>query len=491
MDYLSETSIISEQRARDEVEQYANGIKKEFSKISRSNLLNAALKRVFYVELYFGQVKAADTNPCFYTYTHDANGPVASINKVINESVEHFIKEGYYTTYSEEQAKKGDNSLSQNLSSAIKDELNKRFIESEFWCGGNSFESSSDIFRHPELYSISMMLLQFDRSFLESAFRNADHRHMYLQRIETEWENSSNDYDKLCFNELFRKASLVNRFLYMYEDDMNLLSLMEYEGNNNQGSIITFQDINKNFEQTKQECNIEIEFSEIILLNQGNYKKIRKLLEICEKNRSLLMRENGEIFGIGSTKNVNSCYKVIFKETNHWVLYKKGKKYLEFVNLIPCFPEEPNRMNNQDVMLLKQTFNAKNVDKLLDIVNHALNQEHGTMVVFSENAKKEAERLKESDIRITPTEVVGELVEAATSIDGAMICDDCGICYAIGAILDGRASKHADSSRGARYNSAIRYIEQQKRRHAKTFIVIVSEDKYITCLSTEKSLSQA
>ena len=65
----------------------------------------------------------------------------------------------------------------------------------------------------------------------------------------------------------------------MYEDDINLLSSMEYEGNKNQGSIIAFENQYKDLAQTKKECELEIEFSESIALNRNNYKKIRKLLE--------------------------------------------------------------------------------------------------------------------------------------------------------------------------------------------------------------------
>ena len=60
-------------------------------------------------------------------------------------------------------------------------------------------------------------------------------------------------------------------------------------------------------------------------------------------------------------------------------------------------------------------------------------------------------------------------------------------CYSIGTILDGIIQpERADSSRGARYNSAIRYIEKQKQEGKKTFIVVVSEDGYINCFSTEE-----
>lgn len=110
------------------------------------------------------------------------------------------------------------------------------------------------------------------------------------------------------------------------------------------------------------------------------------------------------------------------------------------------------------------------------------------MVVFAENASDESERLKESGIRIESADMGKEgLVKAVSAIDGAIICDSKGICYSIGTILDGSTSKQADSSRGARYNSAKRYIEQQKEKEKNTFIVVVSEDGYVNCFSTNES----
>ena len=47
----------------------------------------------------------------------------------------------------------------------------------------------------------------------------------------------------------------------------------------------------------------------------------------------------------------------------------------------------------------------------------------------------------------------------------------------IGAILDGMVSEEADLSRGARYNSAIRYVNS----HERTCAVVVSEDGYVDC----------
>lgn len=51
-------------------------------------------------------------------------------------------------------------------------------------------------------------------------------------------------------------------------------------------------------------------------------------------------------------------------------------------------------------------------------------------------------------------------------------------CYAIGVILDGKADKFiGDKTRGARYNSALKYIHSFEKQ--KCVILVVSEDETI------------
>lgn len=59
-----------------------------------------------------------------------------------------------------------------------------------------------------------------------------------------------------------------------------------------------------------------------------------------------------------------------------------------------------------------------------------------------------------------------------TAIDGAVLVSPDATCFAIGVILDGRATPKGNPARGARYNSAIRYVESQNQSLA----IVVSED---------------
>lgn len=200
------------------------------------------------------------------------------------------------------------------------------------------------------------------------------------------------------------------------------------------------------------------------------------------------MNNQAEVFAIGKMNEQPCCnyYMVHFVDFLEWKFYINGREYLSYSNMIPSFPEMAQGISQKDIELLTETFGKSNLDKLKKIIDSATIQQHGTMIVFTENAKEEAKRLNASGILIEPTILSEELVKAATSIDGALICDEKGTCYAIGIILDGKAINVADSSRGARYNSALRYVEKQKSRNKNTFIVVVSEDKYVDCISTHK-----
>lgn len=245
----------------------------------------------------------------------------------------------------------------------------------------------------------------------------------------------------------------------------------------------------KSFDEVQSNYKISIKFKHEIELENNSYKKIRKLLEMAKKNMSLLMNEDGKIYAMGKMIDNPSCeyYEISFDGFFKWTLYKNKEKLLCYENMIPMIPDKEIGISNKNLELLKRTFDISDTSKFEKIIQKAVSQKHGTIVVFAENAMDEASRLEESGISITPIDIsTGMLVEEITSIDGALICDVDGICYSIGTILDGIKSERTDSSRGARYNSAIRYIEKQKKNQKKTFIVVVSEDGYVNCFSSEE-----
>jgi len=70
-----------------------------------------------------------------------------------------------------------------------------------------------------------------------------------------------------------------------------------------------------------------------------------------------------------------------------------------------------------------------------------------------------------------------------TAIDGAVLLDPDAYCYSIGVILDGKAAPgRGTSTRGARFNSAIRYVETSPY---PCLAIVVSEDGMVDVITKE------
>jgi len=80
------------------------------------------------------------------------------------------------------------------------------------------------------------------------------------------------------------------------------------------------------------------------------------------------------------------------------------------------------------------------------------------MLIISSDAAGEAKRLHPQASRVTPTAVSPGVLTQLTSMDGGIIIDSQGLCYAVGVILDGTACGGESSARGSRFNNAIRYV---------------------------------
>jgi hypothetical protein len=107
------------------------------------------------------------------------------------------------------------------------------------------------------------------------------------------------------------------------------------------------------------------------------------------------------------------------------------------------------------------------------------------MLCITAGAKPEAERLRRQCFRVVPRTMTPPVLRQASSIDGAVLIEPSGVCYAIGVILDGQATEKGDSSRGARYNSAVRYTSSSPY---PCLAIVVSEDGWIDLLpSTQHS----
>ena len=469
--------IQNKNEEKKKAQEYYKIIGREFKKLSRSDAFNRNFKAVYLVKIIIDEGCDTKTPPEYNVYVSSTGDE--DLQALIDAAMRRFIDKGNYAFHCYY------NQLQSELPKVIADYLNENVCKEEYWCRllykGTTLSEKS---------SYNFIILCFNKAELENDTLYDGKRHPFLKSLESEWSfGIVNDVDKrkTCYNELFRRAaSRSDFFVYLYADDFNALSALKYENEANNGSILALRGTKEIvFDELQSNYDVSICLKQPIRMEEDSYKKIRKLLQVTNKELSLLMNENGEIYAIGKMIEHPSCeyYRICFDGFLKWDLYKNNEKFLRFENMIPRIPDKEIGISKTDLEELKRTFNITDTSKYEKIIKQAVLQRHGTTVVFTENARDEAKRLKESGICIEPIDIsTGLLVEAVTAIDGALICDAEGICYSIGTILDGVTSEMADSSRGARYNSAIRYAEQNKPQ--KTFIVVVSEDGYINCVSS-------
>ena len=211
-----------------------------------------------------------------------------------------------------------------------------------------------------------------------------------------------------------------------------------------------------------------------------DYRAARKLLQLSFDG-ILLHSDSNRICGLarvgaydGSNENL---FEVHIVGHHHWELRHKDRTLMTVHYGIPALPkfefdEEKFRSN---VTRIFSGISESATDLLLALAKEAERESHGTMLLISTAADEEAKRLAPQGTTITPRQLTPELLKHLTPIDGAILIDPDSTCHAIGTILDGRSTTAGDPSRGARFNSAVRYVESSSDK-APCLAVVVSED---------------
>ncbi|WP_243495777.1 DNA integrity scanning protein DisA nucleotide-binding domain protein [Priestia aryabhattai] len=309
-----------------------------------------------------------------------------------------------------------------------------------------------------------------------------------LKEVLTNWRfDQESNYLEEALLKVSRKT--LNDFInsdYDLYDKIHNISLLKYEGGENRGKIL--------FCGPPSLIGDFVHFKEGIQLRDSRrLRTIRKLLEICIGDIYLLANEEC-IYGFGKVVNeipANSFF-IKFKGQGSWELANGNLNTVMHVSY--GLPSLSKLDSDKENFLQKsgEIFESKgNYDKVWDFIDKAKRQRHGTMVVITDKAEKESERLNKNSFTIVPNEMNDlELVYGLTSIDGAVMLDHFGKCYSIGCILDGTTESNVgDSSRGARFNSALRYIHYCMNKQYKILIVVVSEDGMTNVLTKDDILT--
>jgi hypothetical protein len=211
-----------------------------------------------------------------------------------------------------------------------------------------------------------------------------------------------------------------------------------------------------------------------------DYRRVRKLLELCSES-GLLHTDSKSVFSLiaeAVSSESEDVFEVIFLGHHHWELRHAGELLMGVHFGQPYLPKLRGYETKlrKDLPRLFPGIPVKACELLLSLVHQTERARHGTLFVVSAQARAEAERLKNQSTAIEPRILSAELLDHLTGIDGAVLVDPSGNCHAIGVILDGLASSYGNPARGARYNSALRYVHSAMQRGIPTLAIVVSED---------------
>ena len=259
-------------------------------------------------------------------------------------------------------------------------------------------------------------------------------------------------------------------------DFYNTLASSSYEKKVASGGILLISET--------QQCDLKIKFKETYPLKVKNVKQIRKLLEMTT-DRLFLVSKNGHAIGIGDYGNISDTFELFtFNGHQRWTYYTNAKELLSYKEgkYTFIFGNYRNFIFN----FPKNFISDSNYKYFNNILHEIRQQKHGTILIISDEAQTEVERLCKfgRGYAIQPVDLKlpgsRDLLSSLTSIDGAIFLDTDFLCYGVGVILDGIAVNTGLSARGARYNSAQCYIDNKD--HQKFTAVVVSDDETIDIL---------
>lgn len=258
--------------------------------------------------------------------------------------------------------------------------------------------------------------------------------------------------------------------LYGLFESCNVISSLTYEKAETFGGMLVAR---------KDHPNIENELTLVEPVPLTSYRQVRKMLQMAGSHQRLVC-DGASILGFGHVKgNYNQgnadLFEVRFTGHYRWELYHAGHGIVRSRYGTPELPLAPMNQTKlaSDLQRVFEQATAKDIERLVALAMQACEQRKGALLIISIEAESESKRLSKQSTPIVPMLLTADLVRHLTEIDGALLLNPQGICYAVGVILDGIATEHGDPARGARYNSSVRYLAQ---RNAACAAVIVSED---------------
>jgi hypothetical protein len=251
----------------------------------------------------------------------------------------------------------------------------------------------------------------------------------------------------------------------------NLISSLMYEGAEGRGRML----LSNPGDET---VDMVLEFSEPVPFRDARWS--RKVLQMASSDIAVIA-DCEKMHGLGIVAAgvdpwaSQSVFEIEFIDHYHWRLSCGGEPLLVSRYGAPALPQE-SFPRGQLVDTYERLFpmaEDEHVTAFMSVFEIAAGQRHGSMIVVAEDAAMESQRLSGQGTKVRPMTLTPEVFRQVSSIDGTIIVDPYCVCHAIGVILDGPARAECTPSRGARYNSGIRYVGASD---ARRLAVVVSDD---------------
>ena len=273
-----------------------------------------------------------------------------------------------------------------------------------------------------------------------------------------------------------------------YFETVTKISSLFYENARSKGSIAIMRNKSDTpliqFKMDKEE--------DFLSFSLEHVKQLRKLLETVKNEILSLLVFEGKVYGIGEPAPLKTLYK--FNLTGHMEWHVIDYKKEEKGNQILRYKHGEYYLPTATEIRKWYICSKINDDTVLRTVNHLLKEEHmkafehGALLIITESAKREVERLckLKRGLRTEPISMTTNFdkVCAMCAIDGALFLDKNGECHGIGIILDGVAIVNGTPVRGSRYNSTKTYISRCVVKKIEAYALIMSTDGYLDIITT-------
>jgi len=228
------------------------------------------------------------------------------------------------------------------------------------------------------------------------------------------------------------------------------------------------------------ELEFLVRFPEMQQPSLTNFKHVRKLLLSVENSNCRLVSEGKTIMGIADEK-LPAFGIIADYRGRHGFLRINEDKICSFSD--GRFKSSTHRANlvNAEEILLESSLDDEISNRLYKIVTSVVHcaesNEHGCTLIIDLNdepVKISGQKLEAPlDLRLARNL---ELSKSLAKVDGGLHIGADACLHEFACLLDGRSVAGEDRSRGARYNSALRFTSE----HDNIFVVVVSSDRPVS-----------